>query len=246
MLRSIRRASQAGRPNEGQFDHLGRVRPAVTLPGYKAGLHPPNFGQRFPAQVLTAEEVGRLVLACPRRGAAGLRNRALIIVLWRTGLRCQEALDLELRDIDRDAGTILVRHGKGNRRRLVGMDPPAFAILERWLDARRELGVPAGSKVFCTITRGNRGRPLGAPYWRQAITRLGKRAGIEKRVHSHGLRHTCAVELMREGAPLLVISRQLGHSSLGVTERYVNHLEPREVVETMQRRDWPFHEGLLR
>jgi integrase len=93
--------------------------------------------------------------------------------------------------------------------------------------------------VFCTVTKGNIGQPLGAAYWRETIKRLGKRAGIEKRVHSHGLRHTHAVELMRESTPSIVIRRQLGHSSLAVTERYLDHLEPGEVVQTMQQRHWP-------
>jgi integrase len=218
----------------------------VTLPGYRAGERPPNYGRKFPAEVLTVDEISRLLAACPRRGPSGLRNRALIIVLWRGGLRCQEALDLELRDVDELAGTLTVRHGKGNRRRVVGLDPPAFAVLERWLGVRIKLGVPRGSKIFCTITTGNIGRPMGAPYWREAIKKLGAKAGIEKRVHSHGLRHTHAVELMREGTPGLIISRQLGHSSLTITTRYMDHLEPGEVVQTMQRRSWPLQEDVLR
>lgn len=245
MLVSIRRRREADR-RDVLVDRRGHVRPIVTLPGHRAGVHPPNFGRKFPAEVLTAEEISRLIAACPRRGPSGLRNRALIIVLWRGGLRCQEALDLEPRDIDEAAGTITVRHGKGNRRRVVGLDPPAFAVLERWLQTRARLEVPRGSKVFCTITAGNVGRPMGAPYWREAIKKLGVKAGIEKRVHSHGLRHTHATELMREGTPMLIISRQLGHSSLGITQRYVDHLEPAEVVQTMQHRPWPLHEDPLK
>jgi site-specific recombinase XerD len=238
MLLNIRRPSNAGRTHD-VLDHLGRARAPVTLPGYKAGQRPPNYGRRFPAEILTREEISRLIEACPRRGAAGVRNRALIVVLWRAGLRCQEALDLELRDIDAREGTITVRHGKGDRRRVVGVDPPAFAILERWLQVRSGLGVPRGAKVFCTITKGNLGRPVGAAYWRDAIKRLGMQAGIEKRVHSHGLRHTLAVELRREGIDMLTISRQLGHTSLDITQKYVDHLEPGEVIQTMQRREWP-------
>jgi integrase len=243
---SIRRRRDAGRHDQEVveqvlFDRRGHVRPAVTLPGHRAGEKPPNYGRTFPAEVLTPTEIGRLIAACGR-GPAGLRNRALIVVLWRGGLRCQEALDLELRDLDRDAGTILVRHGKGNRRRVVGLDPPAFAVLERWLTARAERGVPRGSKVFCTITRPGIGLPLRGSYWREAITRLGHKAGIEKRVHSHGLRHTHAAELAREKTPILVISRQLGHSSLAMTQRYIDHLEPGEVIQTMQQREWPLHE----
>lgn len=173
------------------------------------------------------------------RGSAGIRNRALIILLWRAGLRTQEALDLELRDIDRVQGTITVRHGKGNRRRVVGIDPPAFAVLERWLELRARFGVPRGAKIFCTFTKGNTGRPLRGSCWRETITHLGRKAGIEKRVHSHGLRHTHAVELMREGIPLLLISRQLGHSSLATTQRYLDHLEPGELVSVIQARHWP-------
>jgi site-specific recombinase XerD len=211
----------------------------VTTPGYRKGQRPPNHGQKFPAEILTPAEVARLMDACPRRGPSGIRNRALIVVLWRGGLRTQEALDLELRDVDRDAGTLTVRHGKGNRRRVVGFDPAAFAVLEQWLQARAKLGVPRGAKVFCTITRGNIGQPLSGGYWRETIKRLGRKAGIEKRVHSHGLRHTHATELRREGVDLVVIQRQLGHSSLGVTARYLDHLAPTEVVDKMRARHWP-------
>jgi site-specific recombinase XerD len=243
MFRSIHWQREADQ-HEVLLDRRGHVRPAVTLPGYRAGEHPPNYGLKLPAEILTAAEVGRLMDACARRTPGGVRNRALIVVLWRGGLRTAEALDLELRDVDPDAGTLTVRHGKGNRRRIVGLDPPAFAVLEQWLRVRRELGVPRGAPVFCTITSTNLGRPLGGSYWRQAIKRLGAQAGIEKRVHSHGLRHTHAVELMREGVPLLVISRQLGHSSLQITQQYLDHLEPGEVVAAMQHREWPLHEPM--
>jgi site-specific recombinase XerD len=223
-----------------KLDRLGRPRSPATTPGYRRGQRPPNYGMKLPAEILTPQEVSRLMDACSRRGPAGLRNRALIVVLWRGGLRTAEALGLELRDVDREQGTLVVRHGKGNRRRVVGFDPSAFAVLEQWLDRRAKLGVPRGAKVFCTITQNNLGNPLGGAYWREAIKELGRKAGIEKRVHSHGLRHTHAVELMREGVRLPLIQRQLGHSSLGITERYLNHLHPGEVIDAMKERHWPF------
>jgi site-specific recombinase XerD len=234
----FRRSSQC-EERKPMTDRLGRPRTPVTRPGCRRGEQPPNYGLKLPAEILTPVEIGRMIGACGR-GPGGLRHRALIVVLWRGGLRSAEALALELRDVDRDAGTLTVRHGKGNRRRVVGFDPAAFAVLERWLDVRARLGVPRGAPVFCTITSSNLGRPLGAPYWRQTIKDLGRKAGIEKRVHSHGLRHTHATELMRERVPMVVIQRQLGHSSLGVTQRYVNHLHPHEVIEAMQQRHWPF------
>lgn len=238
MFRSIHWPSDAGQ-HEVLYDRRGHPRPAITLPGYRAGEHPANYGLKYPAEILTPAEIGRLMQACARRGPSGVRNRALIVVLWRGGLRAGEALELELRDVDAAAGTLTIRHGKGNRRRVVGLDPPAFVVLEHWIEVRRKLGVPRGAKVFCSITAPNIGRPLSGSYWREAIKKLGVKAGIEKRVHSHGLRHTHAVELMREGVPGLIISRQLGHSSLRVTQHYMDHLEPGEVVEVMQGRQWP-------
>ena len=77
-----------------------------------------------------------------------------------------------------------------------------------------------------------------APGVRALCKRLAKRAGIEKRVHPHGFRHTHAYELAEEGAPLHLVQAQLGHSSLAVTNRYVSHLNPAELVERMQQRAW--------
>jgi site-specific recombinase XerD len=240
-MKILLRRHDADRQDVVTLDRRGRRRPAVTLPGHNAGKKPPNYGRKYPAEILTHAEIKRLMLVCGT-GPAGIRNRALIVVLWRGGLRCAEALDLELRDINREAGSLLVREGKGRRRRIVGFDPAAFAMLERWLQLRAQL-VPPDSKVFCTVVQPNLGRQLSGSYWREAIKRLGVKAGIEKRVHSHGLRHTHAVELMRESMPILHISRQLGHSSLSITQHYVDHLEPGEVVALMQRRAWPLHEA---
>jgi site-specific recombinase XerD len=222
-----------------RLDRLGRPYTPMMDPALRRGRRPPNYGRRFPAEPLTNAEVAGLIAACPRRGPSGLRDRALIVVLWRAGLRIAEALALELRDVDRDAGTLTIRHGKGNRRRVVGLDPTAMAVLERWLDARAGLGVPRGSRVFCTISQPNPGRSYQAPQAREMLKRRAQRAGIEKRVHPHGLRHTCAVDLLREGLDVKLIQRQLGHSDLRTTDRYVDHLLPAQLVERMRNRDWP-------
>jgi site-specific recombinase XerD len=79
---------------------------------------------------------------------------------------------------------------------------------------------------------------LKPTYVRGLLPRLAAKAGIEKRVHAHGLRHTHAAELMREGVALNVIQKQLGHASVAVTSAYLDHIAPREVVETMKKREW--------
>lgn len=195
---------------------------------------PWNKGKKLPVEILTNEEVGKLILACSNRAPTGIRNRALIVCLWRCGLRVSEALALRPKDIDSKAGTIRVLHGKGNKARTVGIDPQALAVIQRWLDRRAELGITGRSPVFCTLD----GSGIASVYVRNLLRRLGVKAGIEKRVHPHGLRHTHASELRQEGIDIGIICRQLGHANTAVTARYLDHVCPKSVVETMQNRVW--------
>lgn len=193
-----------------------------------------NKGCKYPAEPLSADEVRRLLAAPSRRAPTGIRNRALLVVLWRAGLRVSEALALCSKDVDPAAGTLRVLHGKGDKSRTVGMDPEAFALLERWMDARARLGHNGKAPLFCTL----KGAPLSSAYVRALMPRLAKRAGIEKRVHAHGLRHTLAAELRAEGVDIGVISKQLGHSSIATTARYLDHVAPAAVVDAMRSRTW--------
>ncbi len=95
-----------------------------------------STSRRRPPEVLAEAEAIALLKACSTRAPTGVRNRALIAVLWRCGLRISEALALELRDVDLQAGTVRVRHGKGDRSRTVGLDEQTTALLARWLDRR--------------------------------------------------------------------------------------------------------------
>ena len=142
-----------------------------------------------------------------------------------------ETLD---QDLDIKQGTVRVLHGKGDRARVVGLDEGACAILQRWLDRRQQLRINGRRRVFCTLD----GKPLQPSYVRALLPRVARKAGIEKRVHAHGLRHTHAFELANEGHALHVIQAQLGHSSLATTDRYIRHLAPQEVVNVMRSRQW--------
>jgi site-specific recombinase XerD len=206
----------------------------IVTTGYHAGRTAPNKGKTYPPEVLTEDEVKSLIRACSNRAPTGVRNRALIIVLYRAGLRLSEALALKPKDIDPDAGTVTVLHGKGDRRRVVGLDPGSMAILLRWVDKRHQCGLTGRSPLFCTL----QGRPLYASYVRTLLHRLGAKAGIEKRVHPHGLRHSMSHDLMMEGIPVPIVQKQLGHTSLATTQRYLDHLAPKELVEAMQRREF--------
>jgi integrase/recombinase XerD len=190
--------------------------------------------RRYPPEVLTDAEVRALMDACPSTSATGLRNRALLAVLYRTGLRISEALDLYPKDVDLERGAIRVLHGKGDKARVVGVDRGALIILNRWLDVRACCGHGPHHRIFCTHS----GHRLTAGYVRRWLPILGRRAGIAKRVHAHGLRHTHAAQLREEGVDIGIISKQLGHASISTTAHYLDHIVPTAVVRTIGRREW--------
>ncbi len=196
--------------------------------------YPEATPTRRPVEILTAEEVKSLLRACSGRAPTGIRNRAMLALGWRGGLRLGEVLALFPKDLDREAGTVNVLRGKGGKQRTVGLDPAAFALVERWLDRRRELGLNGRQPIICTL----KGEPLLQSYVRALMGRLGRKAAIEKRVHFHGLRHSHARELASENTPINVIQQQLGHSNISTTHVYLCKIAPQQVIETMQARDW--------
>lgn len=221
---------------ESIYDRRGYYRSPVTLSEYRRGVEPANKGKKYPAETLTPDEVRRL-MAGFGRGHAGIRNRALTGVMVRSGLRVAEALALEVKDVDLARGTIQVLHGKGDRRRVVGIDAQTGALVQLWLDRRRKLGI-RGAPLFCVFSQGSKGRELSSAYVREAFKEAAQRAEIEKRVHPHGLRHTFASELAREGVPLHIIRKLLGHGDLATTARYVDHLAPWEAIDVIRARQW--------
>lgn len=192
---------------------------------------------KLPAEVYTREETNAVLAACSRRGVAGIRNRALLAVLYRCGLRIGEALALKPADIDRASGTVRILRGKGHKARTVGIDAGALAIVEQWLAKRTELGIRSGP-LFCTFSAHSKAKPLDASYIRHLMPRLREKAQVTKRLHAHGFRHTHAVELDREGVSTRTIQGALGHASVSTTNTYLQHLEPREVVDKMRAREW--------
>jgi integrase len=135
------------------LDAAGRRRSPATLPGYHAGRPPRNKGMLYPADPPTVEEIVAVMRQAPD-DRHGWRARAMIVVLWRAGLRVQEALALAEHDLDQRRGSLLVRNGKGGRRREVGMDEWGWDQLRPWLAVRAEL--PVGP-LFCVIAAGPAG-----------------------------------------------------------------------------------------
>ena len=183
--------------------------------------------------ILTPEEIGS-ILAAIGGGVRGACQRAIIIVLWRTGLRISECLDLMPGDLDREQSVIFVCNGKGSKSRWVVLDAQGWAEIDVWLAVRSTLAVDASAPLFCN-SKGK--RLLRNSFW-ETLKRLAAKAGIKKRVHPHIFRHTHAYELTKEQTPLPMIQQQLGHSSLAVTQRYTNHLLPADLAKQLQGRKW--------
>jgi site-specific recombinase XerD len=220
---------------EQLLDRAGRRRSPATMPGFHAGRPPRNKGVRYPADPPTVEEI-IAVMRVAGDGPHGRRLRGLIVTLWRAGLRIHEALALAEADLDPRRGALLVRRGKGGRRREVGMDAWAWDELQPWLETRVQL--PVGP-LFCVLTGSTRGRQWSSAGARADLRRTAAAAGVRRRFAPHQLRHAHAVELAREGVPLIVIQRQLGHSNLGITSVYLQGIDNAEIIETVHARRVP-------
>jgi site-specific recombinase XerD len=186
------------------------------------------------ADLLTREEIERLIRACSGRAPSGVRNRAMIVLAWRSGMRIGEVLALRPKDLDLDHGTARIQHGKGDKFRVVGLDSGTVAVVSRWVDARRKLRASNRAPLICTLD----GRPIRQDYVRHLLPRLAAKAGIDKRVHAHGLRHAFAVELDREGLSLSGIGTLLGHSSAATTAVYLRRHGADAAIDFARDREW--------
>jgi site-specific recombinase XerD len=204
--------------------------------GQAPGQPAPNAGRHFPAEVLTPGEVASLIGSCSGRAPTGIRNRALLTLFYRSGLRVSEILALRPSDVDTAKRTIRLLDTKSGHAQTRHYHQAADDALGRWLDTRRALGVGHhGKRLFCTLD----GSPMSDNYVRGLLKRLAVKAGIDKRVHPHGLRHTFACELEATGTPVTVISKLLGHSSVAVTARYLDHLTNAQAGAALAVADLP-------
>jgi integrase/recombinase XerD len=207
----------------------------------KANPSPANAGEEYERYAYDPAELQALMDACGN-SPTGIRNRAMIALLYSSGLRITEACALRVKDVDMGyPPSVHVLSGKGAKEGTVGLwrpkvagwDPHAVAHLTAWLEKRQTLGINKRAPLFCAITEGVRGRPTLPSYWRRAFHRLGERAGLEVRVHPHGFRRSLASHMDKAGHSLVEIMQQLRHSSAATTDAYLTRIGPRQHLESM-------------
>jgi len=198
-----------------------------------SALQPPKRPQSLPAGVLTRSEARRLLECTPTDKPRDQRDRAILEVLYSTGIRRAELLKLTIYDVDFDAGTLRVEHGKGDATRVVPLTDSARAALRLYLEeARGVFAREVGQTRLFVSTRS--GGPLDDADIVRIVQKAAKRAKIKKHVTPHTLRHTCATHLLKGKADIRQIQKLLGHRRLSSTEVYT-HVEISDLREVVQR-----------
>jgi len=191
----------------------------------------PKRAQHLP-QVLSAHEVERL-LAVPRLDTPlGLRDRALLEVMYATGLRVSETINLKMADLHLDLGLIQTI-GKGDKERIIPIGDVAIDFVERYLKtARPKLATPKRRNPY--IFLNNHGGQLTRQGVWKNLKALVKAAGIEKNVTPHTLRHSFATHILENGADLRVVQELLGHADISTTQIYT-HITKKRLAEVYNK-----------
>lgn len=183
----------------------------------------PRLPERLP-QVLTPEELAQILGRQGAGDALALRDSAMMELLYSCGLRSQEVLSLEVRDVDLESREIRVR-GKGRKVRIVPMGLPAMQALRRYFEKGRPELLDAGRDEGGIVFLSRRGRALSRSDVRRRLLRRMKEVGAPSGVSPHTLRHSFATHLLEGGADIRAIQELLGHASPSTTQVYT-HVSP--------------------
>ena len=195
--------------------------PSELLEGPKKPKHLPT--------VLTLEEVNRMMAAIDLSSNEGHRNRAMMEMLYGSGLRVSELVNLQLSKIYLHEHYMLI-DGKGSKQRLVPLSPVAEEWFGYWLQERATWPYKPEYKDYAFVNRY--GRPLTRAMVFTIVRRLCEAAGIQKTVSPHTLRHSFATHLLQNGADLRIIQQLLGHEDLATTEIYT-HLDVQDLRQAI-------------
>lgn len=181
----------------------------------------------LPRDILTREEVKRLLDTPDTRSAAGIRDRAILELLYSTGLRRSEATKLIFSDLDLSGGRVFVKEGKGRKDRVVPIGKKAVSSLRKYLaKSRPKFERGASERIWLSES----GKPLESTEVGKRFNTHAKKAGLSREITPHTMRHTFATHMIDAGAPVSIVQRILGHSSIRTTQIYT-----RVTIRTLRR-----------
>ncbi len=209
----------------GMFKHLRQEEVLDKDPSQKVDT--PRYGKRVP-RVLTLDEVEELLAAPDRTVPEGHRDWAMFHVLYATGLRVTELVELMQREVDLRAGYVRVV-GKGNKQRIVPLGEQAVDAVESYIEHTRgrllkNCGGP-GSTPYLFVTR--RGSSMTRQAFWKNIKKYARRADIDAPISPHKLRHSFATHLLERGADLRIVQTLLGHADINTTQIYTHIAQAR-------------------
>ena len=194
-------------------------------------LPSPKIGEHLP-EVLSVEEIDRIISGIDLSEKEGQRNRAIIEMLYSCGLRVSELCNLLISDIWRDEGFVKVM-GKGRKERFVPISGRALRELSLWEECRCHINIRPGNEDYVFLSF-KRGRKLSRITVFHIVKVLAENAGITKEISPHTFRHSFATHLLEGGANLRAIQEMLGHESIATTEIY-KHLDNSRLREEILR-----------
>lgn len=193
----------------------------------------PRRPRTLPRNVLTQEEARRLIESTPTSKPRDIRDRALLEVLYSTGLRRAELIALTVYDLDLQTSTLRIEHGKGDATRLVPLTRSAIAALKLYLSEARTVWAQAANQTHLFVSTRSGGSLDDADIVR-IVQKAARRAGIAKHITPHTLRHSIATHLLQGHADIRQIQKLLGHRRLSSTEIYT-HVEIGDLQEVIAR-----------
>lgn len=200
-------------------------------------LELPKIRRKLP-DVLTVEEIDRMIAAIDLSKPEGMRNKAMLETLYSCGLRVSELIGLRISDLYPEVGFIRVI-GKGNKQRLVPIGTLALKYIDLYLQhVRVHLSPQPGDRDILFLNR--RGRPLTRVMVFHIVKSLAQAAGIRKNISPHTFRHSFATHLLEGGADLKAVKDMLGHESITTTEIYT-HIDTGYLRDTLDRFHPHFH-----
>lgn len=220
--RSLQRSLSALR---GFYSYLQRERLVGNNP--VTDVSAPGAKKKLP-ELLDVDEINCL-LAQPPQGPLEMRDHAMMELMYSSGLRLVELVNLDIEDLDLSHGQVHVL-GKGNKPRYLPVGNAARKSLGKWLDARKTWVAEDENAVFIS----NRGRRLSARAVQQRMARLARKHGLDKHVHPHMLRHSFASHLLESSGDLRAVQEMLGHADISTTQIYT-HLDFQHLAQVYDR-----------